>query len=134
MLTKSFWILKKLDREKKINIFHLCSQRCISPNLRLIKRKIIIGILIICIIVLILRIIPQKLQIHFIDVGQGDSSLIITPMKKSILIDGGGSLNDSFDVGEKTLLPYLLDRRITKVDYIIITHMDQDHVRPDFLP
>ena len=104
----------------------------IKYNIRLNKKKIIIRILIICIIFSIIIIIPQKLQIHFIDVGQGDSTLIITPMKKSILIDGGGSLSDSFDVGQNTLLPYLLDRRITKIDYIIITHMDQDHVRADF--
>ena len=74
----------------------------------------------------------QKLQIHFIDVGQGDSCLIITPQNKKILIDGGGSLNENFDVGENTILPYLLNRRIKELDMVIISHFDQDHIRRNF--
>ena len=65
--------------------------------------------------------------IYFIDVGQGDSTLIRTAKNKTILIDGGGSENSSFDVGEKTLLPYLLDRKITVLDYVVISHFDTDH-------
>lgn len=78
--------------------------------------------------------IPGDLNIYFIDVGQGDSCLIITPNKKSILIDGGGSSNDDeFDIGKQVLIPYLLDRGICKLDYIIISHFDSDHVRPGYL-
>lgn len=90
------------------------------------KCKIIICLLIVLILInFIIYIFPQKLRIFFIDVGQGDSTLIITPDKKTVLVDGGGS--DSFDVGEKVLLPYLLDRRILKVDYVLISHFDTDH-------
>lgn len=90
------------------------------------KCKIIICLLIVLILInFIIYIFPQKLRIFFIDVGQGDSTLIITPDKKTVLIDGGGS--DSFDVGEKVLLPYLLDRRILKIDYVLISHFDNDH-------
>lgn len=90
------------------------------------KCKIIICLLIVLILInFIIYIFPQKLRIFFIDVGQGDSTLIITPDKKTVLIDGGGS--DSFDVGEKVLLPYLLDRRILKIDYVLISHFDTDH-------
>lgn len=69
----------------------------------------------------------EKMIIYFIDVGQGDSTLIRTAQSKIILIDGGGSENSSFDVGEKTLLPYLLDRKITMLDYVVISHFDTDH-------
>lgn len=90
------------------------------------KCKIIICLLIVLILInFIIYIFLQKLRIFFIDVGQGDSTLIITPDKKTVLIDGGGS--DSFDVGEKVLLPYLLDRRILKIDYVLISHFDTDH-------
>ena len=58
--------------------------------------------------------------------GQGDSCLIVTPNNTKILIDGGGS--ETYDVGEQILLPYLLDRRITKIDYIICSHFDMDHI------
>ena len=71
----------------------------------------------------------KNLEIYFIDVGQGDSSLIKTPYNKVILIDGGGeNSNSDFKVGEKTLLPYLLNRKIKKIDYIVVSHFDSDHV------
>ena len=71
---------------------------------------------------------PKDLEIHFLDVGQGDSSFIITPNHKTILIDGGGSTSSTFDVGKDTLIPYLLDKGYTKVDYVFISHFDQDHI------
>ena len=88
----------------------------------------------ICIIVFIISTILNyfyginigKLKIHFIDVGQGDACLIIGENNTKILIDGGGS--SSYDVGKNVLLPYLLDRQITCLDYIIISHFDDDHV------
>ncbi len=67
------------------------------------------------------------LKINFIDVGQGDC-ILIRLNGKNILIDGGGSTSD-FDVGEKTLIPYLLNKRILEIDYIIISHFDTDHCR-----
>lgn len=96
-----------------------------------IKKKTVILLSIILILSnFIFYILPQDLKIYFIDVGQGDSTLIVTPSKKTILIDGGGS--ESFDVGEKVLLPYLLGRRIRKIDYIMISHFDTDHCKGIF--
>lgn len=57
----------------------------------------------------------------------GDSCLIVTPKNKKILIDGGGSERGSSNIGEKTLLPYLLNRKVSKLDYAIISHFDSDH-------
>ena len=71
---------------------------------------------------------PKNLEIHFLDVGQGDSCFIITPNHKTILIDGGGSTSNTFDVGKDTVIPYLLDKGYTKLDYVFISHFDQDHV------
>ena len=89
-----------------------------------IKKIIIISI----IISLCMIFIPRDLQINFVDVGQGDSTFIITPKNKTILIDGGGSNTGSFDVGENTLLPYVLDKGYNKIDLMIISHFDSDHV------
>lgn len=91
-------------------------------------KKTIIILSIIIIIFNLLNLLPKDLRIYFIDVGQGDSTLILTPKGNSILIDGGGSETGSFDVGEKILLPYLLDRGVTKIDYMMISHFDSDHV------
>ena len=64
--------------------------------------------------------IEKDLKINFLDVSQGDCTLVVSPKGKVVLIDGGhGEAN--------VLLPYLLNRGITKIDYIIISHFDSDH-------
>lgn len=93
------------------------------------KNMLIITFIVIIILVQAIKLIPKDLRIHFIDVGQGDSCLILTPKSKTILIDGGGSKNsEEFDVGKNTLLPYLLDRKISKINYMMISHFDVDHM------
>lgn len=92
------------------------------------KKKSIIKIFIIILLFFLFQFIPQNLEINFVDVGQGDCTFIVTPRNKTILIDGGGSSSDEFDVGKSTLLPYILDKGYTKIDYIFISHFDQDHV------
>lgn len=67
------------------------------------------------------------ISVFFIDVGQGDATLIITEKNKKILVDGGG--DDKSYVGKNILLPYLLDRKIKTLDYVIISHFDTDHIR-----
>ena len=98
----------------------------IKYRLRENKKKVLKIIVIIFLILLIINFIPKDLKIHFVDVGQGDCTFIETPKKKTILIDGGGSFGD-FDVGKSTLLPYILDRGYTKIDYLFISHFDTDH-------
>lgn len=97
-----------------------------NKKLKKHKTKIIAIILIIMLIPNLIEIIPPgKLILHMIDVGQGDACLVITPQNQTILIDGGGS--ETYNVGKNTLLPYLLNRRITTLDYVIISHFDTDH-------
>lgn len=92
------------------------------------RNKVLKVLMVFVSLIFILNIIPQKLKIHFVDVGQGDCTFITTPQNKTILIDGGGSMSEEYDVGESTLLPYILDRGYTKLDYVFISHFDQDHV------
>ena len=62
-----------------------------------------------------------------IDVGQGDSILIELPHNKgNILIDTGGNYNK--ELGKTTLIPYFKSVGIKKIDYLIITHGDYDHI------
>ena len=72
---------------------------------------------------------PNRLEIHVIDVGQGDSILIRTPKGKSMLIDGGGIPynQSSFDIGERVVAPYLWSEGIRELELIIISHGDEDH-------
>ena len=112
---------------KKIIAFKEKVFKIIQQN----TKRIAIVLLIIVLICMLFGFIPKKLKIFFIDVGQGDSTLIVTPKGKKILIDGGGA--ESYDIGKNILVPYLLDRGINKIDYIIISHFDTDHVRPGCL-
>ena len=88
------------------------------------SRTKIISIIIIALI-MVIQIIPKDLKVYFVDVNQGDSTFIVTPKGKTILIDGGGS--SYTNVGKNTLLPYILDRGYRKIDIAIISHMDLDH-------
>lgn len=89
-------------------------------NIKKVIKKVAIVLLIILLFTNLIKMINPKLKIYFIDVGQGDSTLIVTPKNKKILIDGGEGTPE-------VLLSYLLDRRINKIDYIIISHFDSDH-------
>ncbi len=117
--------LKKLN-QTQIRIKNII--QLIKYKVRESKVNVSKYIVIIVSLIVIINIIPKNLKIYFIDVGQGDSTLIVTPRNKTVLIDGGGSINSEFDVGKSIVLPYLLDRKITKIDYVIISHFDYDHV------
>lgn len=58
--------------------------------------------------------------------GQGDSTLLNIE-GTTLMIDTGGSLDDSYDVGKNVLHRYLLNKGINKIDYIMLTHFDLDH-------
>ena len=91
--------------------------------------KVLIILVFIFVSVNVFNVYNRGLRLYFIDVGQGDSCLIITETNKTILLDGGGSETGSFDVGKNILVPYLLDRKIKKIDYMIISHFDSDHCK-----
>ncbi len=95
----------------------------IKQNAKVFKQVLLITL----IMVLFIAFLPKNLNIYFIDVGQGDACLIVTSSRKTILIDGGGDLNSN--VGKNTLVPYILDRGFTKIDIVIVSHFDNDHVR-----
>ena len=70
----------------------------------------------------------QKLDINFIDVGQGDSILLNTK-EGYYLIDTGGNIFGNFDIGKNILIPYLEKMGIFKIRGVFITHYDADHCR-----
>ena len=115
-----------------IIFFYLFLHLLVKKQNSMILSKKTIAFFTIAIVILnfIYPVITSKrdnLEINFIDVGQGDSTLI-SVSNKTILIDGGGSsYGETFDVGEQTLFPYLLDRGIKTIDYVIVSHFDSDH-------
>ena len=78
---------------------------------------------------------PQgALLMEAIDVGQGDSLLIITPDGKTLLVDGGGfgggpsQAPQDFDIGEEVVSPALWARGIRHLDAVALTHAHSDHI------
>ncbi len=65
----------------------------------------------------------KDLRIHFLDVGQGDCTLIEFPDGKVMLIDGGNPSGST----RKTVLRYLNALDIDVIDYLLVTHTDADH-------
>ncbi len=97
--------------------------------LEFIRNKSYKIILLLIMIMFLINMFPKNyVQFTAIDVGQGDSFLITTSRKNQILIDGGGSENGSYDVGENVLLPYMLDNNISTIDYIFVSHAHADHI------
>lgn len=65
--------------------------------------------------------------VYFIDVGQGDSALIVTENNKSILIDTGGKVGSNYSLMKSNVIPFFKSIGIRKLDYLFITHGDYDH-------
>jgi len=70
----------------------------------------------------------DNLKVNFINVGEGDCILIQAPKKYNILIDGGGTPQSSFDIGENIVIPYLRRKGINKINLLILTHPHLDHL------
>ncbi len=65
------------------------------------KKKYKKFIVLVLILMVCFTFLPKDLEIHFVDVGQGDCTFMITPFNQTILVDGGGNLSDTFDVRKK---------------------------------
>jgi competence protein ComEC len=88
-----------------------------------------------------------RLRIDFLDVGQGDAALVIFPNGETLLVDGGGkpAFNnlyvrregeepeifepDAATVGESVVSRFLWEKGYSRIDYILATHADADHIQ-----
>ena len=82
---------------------------------------------------LVERASPAHLRIDFIPVGQGDATLIHFPDGETLLIDGGGQ-HVGPDVGLRRVMPLLRRRGVHRLDAVMLTHADVDHMRGLFAP
>ena len=77
---------------------------------------------------------PGQLEMTAIDVGQGDSLLIVFPDGKRMVLDGGGipvfsgRPRAQLEIGEDVVAPYLWDRGIKTVDVVALSHAHDDHI------
>jgi len=77
---------------------------------------------------------PGQLEMAAIDVGQGDSILLVFPDGKRLLIDGGGipsfghGTHSQLDTGEDVVAPYLWEREFRSIDVVALSHAHADHI------
>jgi competence protein ComEC len=71
---------------------------------------------------------PGGLAVTALDVGHGDAIVLSLPDGKRVLVDAGGLPATSFDIGERVVLPYLLDHGGRRLDGVVLTHSDFDHI------
>ena len=115
-----------------IGLFILRTQALNQEVSGLLKKSFIVSIL--CTLVLFswpraFQFPSDKLTISVLDVGQGESLLIEFPNGKTLIMDGGGFYKNRLDVGGRVVAPFLWNRGIRKIDYMVATHSDNDHIR-----
>ncbi len=97
------------------------------------KKKICLYLIIVLLIFFKIRpYMDNNTYIYYIDVGQGDSILVVTPhLNKTILIDTGGivSFNENYksNIVKNKTISFFRRIGINKVDYLFLTHGDYDH-------
>ena len=92
------------------------------------NRKLLIIYFIVLLININIKYFIRDASVTFLDVGQGDSSVIILPFGKTILIDTGGLYLSRYNISKNKTVPYLNSLGISKIDILILTHGDYDHM------
>lgn len=115
----------------EIILFFLILVLCFIPQLNRVRAAVILGLILLLIASFTapLWFTPKNraLSVSFLDVGQGAATLVQAPDGTNILIDGGGSQSEQFDPGQHIIAPFLWQKRIWRLDELIITHPHQDH-------
>jgi competence protein ComEC len=104
----------------------------LAPGMALSRRvRAVVGVLAVVVVGLSiwpwLRPTETMLRVTFLDVGQGDATLIELPEGPRLLVDGGPGGARRFDVGERVLAPFLWNRPLVGLDTVALSHWDADH-------
>lgn len=108
--------------------YALCALAGVLWLLGRVRAPVALGTLLACTaLTLIPNILRPAREMVFLDVGQGDSTVIRLP-GLTLLADAGGSVNSDYDVGGRTVVPALRALGIRRLDLLIATHADTDHI------
>lgn len=129
-----FFIIYKVNKNTVINFLHFFRLKSgkKSMKLRIKELKKAKVIIIFTIFILLFQtttnIVNKKLEIYFLDVGQGDCTVIKTIDNKFIVIDAGEGKESGYDYGKNVLFPFLINKGAKKIDFLFISHFDSDHI------
>ncbi len=122
----------------KINIFEIIVYYILVILIIKKYKKLIYILLLFLLVIYIKPYFNKNTYVYYLDVSQGDSSLIITKNNKTILIDTGGVINNKkeewrkrnkdFNLMTSNIIPFFKSIGIKKIDYLIFTHGDSDHM------
>ncbi len=93
---------------------------------RFIQKAVLVSLIFIILFNIYLIYDYDDIEIHFIDVGQGDA-ILIRSKRADYLMDTGGSLFGDYNIAEGVTLTYLNKLGIFRLDGLFITHFDEDH-------
>ncbi|MBI5233216.1 MAG: DNA internalization-related competence protein ComEC/Rec2 [Deltaproteobacteria bacterium] len=117
------WIEVSLFYILVIAVFKLRKRRILAPVVAIALAGLIAGP--------VIRHYNMKndndLKVTFLSVGQGDSMLVEFPQGKTMLIDGGAIMGD-LDIGSQVVSPFLWKKKITQLDYVVLSHAQRDHM------
>ena len=98
------------------------------------RERLVVGLLIVAVAAVwfgVYSALDRTLEVTFLDVGEGDSILVHAPSGLNVLIDGGGrpgEVKGGWDVGRQVVVPALLVAGVRRLDAVIATHFDADHI------
>jgi len=130
-----FWVLLNLKKVKNKNPVALSKDRHGQSKHSIQKSVVIIGLLTVSMFSadvaywLYQRCWHDDFRVTMIDVGHGAASLLELPYGYNMLIDGGGfSDNRVFDVGASIVAPFLWQKKIQRIDTLVLSHANSDHL------
>ena len=110
------------SQSQRGGLAHASSPRALSLAWRAVGLVVWLGALLVP-----SRLEPAADRLDLLPVGQGDATLIITREGASVLLDGGGALLGA-DPGRRVVLPALRQRGVHRLDAVVLTHPDLDHI------
>jgi competence protein ComEC len=87
-----------------------------------------LSFIVLCSLTVFVSLPNRHASVIFPDVGQGDCAFVRLADGKTILIDGGGTSDDRFDIGRRIVAPFLWSRGVRKLDLVVLSHPHPDHM------
>lgn len=123
------WERREVEEYAQIEVTGQQNKGAEGQGNRLIARKrwcMLFAVSTLLAAILLFDIGRNRLEMVFLDVGQGDGIFLRMPNGATMMVDGGSSSEEA--VYEQIIYPYLTWAGVRKLDYLVMTHLDSDHM------